>query len=72
MSIDAQVKQLDADLELFAQLVAFDPKYSECAMRGRQAFHTMVQDMRFRGVSARSRAPRGRSTEAPTTRRGRS
>jgi len=54
---DPQVKQLDADLELFAQLVAFDPKYGECAMRGRQAFHTMVQDMRFRtGVYRRDRA----------------
>ncbi len=48
MPTDPQVKQLDADLDLFAELVAFDPKYAECAMRGRRDQHAMVRSMRFR------------------------
>jgi hypothetical protein len=57
MPTDAQVKQLDADLDLFAELVAFDPKYGECAMRGPRELHAMVRDMRFkRGIYRRDRA----------------
>jgi len=63
MSTDAQVKQLDEDLNLFAELVVFDPKFAECAMRGRRELHTMVMGMRFqrgayRGDAALLRADR--------------
>jgi hypothetical protein len=54
---DAQVQQLNADLELFAELLAFDAKYAECAMRGRRELHTMVMGMRFQsGRYGRDRA----------------
>ncbi len=41
----------------FAELVAFDPKYGECAMRGPRELHAMVTDMRFQsGTYWRNRA----------------